>query len=130
AGGGSAVAVTQLDKAHGERSHEWPLIATDGHTLLFSVNANSADFDEEEVSLLTLGTGARETVRTGGDAVGFTDTRELLFVRDHSLMSASYDSTRHVLASGARELVTGVRRAPGGSTAGLSGSGTLAYVPS
>ena len=130
ASGGSPVAVTQLDTAHGERSHEWPLIAGDGHTLLFSVNAGSADIDEEEVSLLELGTGARQNVRTGGDAAGFTDARELLFVREHSLMSASYDATRHVLASEARELVARVRRGGGGSTVGLSGSGTLAYVPS
>jgi Tol biopolymer transport system component len=130
ASGGSAVAVTQLDKAHGERSHEWPLIAGDGRTLLFSVNASTnPDPEESEVSLLMLGTGARETVRTGGDAVGFTDARELLFVREHSLMSAPYDSTRHVLASGARELVARVRRNAGG-TVGLSRSGTLAYVPS
>jgi eukaryotic-like serine/threonine-protein kinase len=129
AGGGSAVAVTQLDKAHGERSHEWPLIAGDGHTLLFSVNAFSADLDEEGVSFLELGTGARQNVRTGGDAVGFTDARELLFVREHSLIGAPYDATRHVLSSEAREMVAGVRRAVGG-TVGLSSSGTLAYVPS
>jgi dipeptidyl aminopeptidase/acylaminoacyl peptidase len=121
--------VTQLDKAHGERSHEWPLIVEDGHTLLFSVNANTSGFDEEGVSLLTLGTGARQTVRTGGDAVGFTDGRELLFVRDYSLMSASYDSTHHALASEAREMVANVRRGSG-STAVLSSSGTLVYVPS
>ena len=129
ASGGSPVAVTRLDTARGERSHDWPLIAGDGHTMLFSVNASSADFDEEEVSLLTLGTGARGTVRTGGDAVGFTDARELLFVRDHSLMSAPYDATRHLLSPEAREMLAGVRRS-GGSMVGLSGSGTLAYVPS
>ena len=130
ASGGSPVAVTQLDKAHGERSHEWPVFSIDRRTLVFSVNANSADLDEEEVSLFELGTGARQTVRTGGDAVGFTDARELLFVREHSLMSAPYDATRHVLSPEAREMVAGVRRAGAGSTVGLSGSGTLAYVPS
>jgi eukaryotic-like serine/threonine-protein kinase len=130
ASGGSAAAVTQLDKAHGERSHECPLITGDGRTLLFSVNAsNMPDPDKTEVSLLMLGTGARETVRTGGDAVGFMDAHELMFVREHSLMSAPYDATRHVLASGARELVARVRQNAGG-TVGLSSSGTLAYVPS
>jgi Tol biopolymer transport system component len=129
AGGGSAVAVTQLDKAHGERSHEWPVFSIDGRMLVFSVNAFGSDLGEEEVSLLELGTGARETVRTGGDPVGFTDARELLFVREHSLMSASYDATRHVLSPEAGEMVAGVRRNTG-STVGLSGSGTLAYMPS
>ena len=57
------MAVTQLDTARGERSHEWPVFSIDGRTLVFSVNATSADFDEEEVSLLTLGTGTRGTVR-------------------------------------------------------------------
>jgi eukaryotic-like serine/threonine-protein kinase len=129
ASGGSPVAVTQLDKAHGERSHEWPVFSIDGRTLVFSVNGNSAGLDEEEVTLFELGTGARETVRTGGDAVGFTDARELPFVREHSLMSAPHHATRHVLLAEAREMVAGVRRRAG-STVGLSGSGTLAYVPS
>ena len=122
--------MTQLDKAHGEHSHEWPVFSIDGRTLLFSVNTNIADLDDEKVSLLDLGTSVRQTVRTGGSAVGFTDTRELLFVREHSLMSAPYDSTRHVIASGDRELVAGVMRGGGGSTVSLSSSGTLAYVPS
>src|SRR6185295_4600952 len=95
AGGGPTVAVTQLDKAHRERSHEWPVFSIDGRTLAFSVNANSADLDDEKISLLDLGTVVPHTVRTGGDAVGFTNTRELLFVREHSLMSAPYDATRH-----------------------------------
>ena len=129
AGGGIAVPVTQLDKARGEQSHEWPVFSIDGRTLVFSVNAFSADLDEEEVSLFNIGTGARQNVRTGGDAVGFTDARDLLFVRDHSLMSAPYDATRHVLSPEARKMVAGVRRASG-STVALSGSGTLAYVPS
>jgi len=130
AGGGNPVAVTQLDKAHGERSHEWPVFSLDGRTLLFSVNTNSADLGEEEISLLDLGTGARQNVRTGGDAVGLTDTHELIFVREHSLMGETYDSIRHALPSGDRELVAGVLRGTGGSTAALSISGTLAYVPS
>jgi eukaryotic-like serine/threonine-protein kinase len=130
AGGGNPVAVTHLDKAHGERSHEWPVFSLDGRTLLFSVNTNSADLGEEEISLLDLGTGARQNVRTGGDAVGLTDTHELMLVREHSLMGATYDSIRHALPSGDRELVAGVLRGTGGSTAALSISGTLAYVPS
>jgi hypothetical protein len=96
---------------------------------LFSVNAGSAEFDEEEVSLLNLQTGTRENVTTGGDTVAFTDNGELLFVRARSLMSASYDATRHVLASEAVAMISGVRR-DSGSTASVSSSGTLAYVPS
>jgi hypothetical protein len=34
---------------------------------------------EEDFIRTELGTGARQNVRTGGDAVGFTDARELLF---------------------------------------------------
>ena len=44
-------------------------------------------------------------------------------------MSAPYDATRHVLASAAVEMIAGVRR-DAGSTASVSRSGTLAYVPS
>ena len=106
------------------------MFSIDGRTLVFSVNDNSADLDDEKVSFLDLATGTRQNVRTGGDAVGFTKTRELVFVREHSLMSAPYDSTRHVLPSGERELVPGVMRGTGGSTVGLSSSGTLTYIPS
>jgi cytosine/adenosine deaminase-related metal-dependent hydrolase len=45
--------------------------------------------------------------------VGLTGARELLFVREHSLMSAPYDATRHLLSPEAREMGAGVRRGAG-----------------
>ena len=47
-GGSPAVAITTLDSARGELSHEWPVISSDGATLVFTVNANTADLDRRE----------------------------------------------------------------------------------
>ena len=121
-GGASPVQVTTLDPALGERSHEWPVFADAGWTLLFSVNTNTAGLDEEEVSVLTLSTNVRTTVRTGGSAIGFTDGRELLFVRRRSVVGARYDAGR--LAS--PELFD---PASAQDRAAVSLNGTLAYVP-
>jgi Tol biopolymer transport system component len=128
AGGDAAVEVTTLDKARGELSHEWPTLSADGRTLLFSVNAVTADFDKEDVSLLNIQSGARDTVRTGGDAVALIDNGGLLFVREHSLMIATLGATRDAIAQ-ASEIVPGVSNTVGGYGAVLSFTGTLAYVP-
>ena len=92
--GDAAVAVTTLDAAGGEHSHEWPVFSADGGTLLFTVNANAAELDEAAVSFVTLASQARQTVRTGGSAFGLTNGRELLFVRRGSAMGAQYRDGR------------------------------------
>jgi eukaryotic-like serine/threonine-protein kinase len=121
-GGAPPVQVTTLDAARGERSHEWPVFADAGRTLLFSVNSNTAGLDEEEVSVLPLSTNVRTTVRTGGSAFGFTDRRELLFVRRRSVVGARYDDGR--LSS--PELLD---PAAADGRAAVSSNGTFAYVP-
>ena len=120
-GGSAAVQVTTIDSARGERSHEWPVIVDDGRTLVFSVNSNAAQLDEELASLVNLTTGERRTVRTGGTAFGLTDRGELLFVRVGSVLGARYDGDR--LASPER-FESAAAEQPS-----LSSTGTLAYVP-
>jgi eukaryotic-like serine/threonine-protein kinase len=117
-----AVQVTTLDTARGERSHEWPIFSRDGGTVIFSVNANAAELDEEAVSIITLATNVRHTMRTGGSAFALTDLADLKFVRRGSLMSARYKDGRlaspDVLDSAAVD-----------ARVALSPTGTLAYVP-
>ena len=120
-GGSAPVQVTTIDSARGERSHEWPVIVDDGRTLVFSVNSNAAQLDEESASLVNLTTGERRTVRTGGTAFGLTDRGELLFVRVGSVLGARYDDGR--LASPER-FESAAAEQPS-----LSSTGTLAYVP-
>jgi len=116
-----AVQVTTLDTASGERSHEWPVIVDAGRTLLFAVNANGSDL-EQVTSLVDLSTNVRTTVRAGGSPFGFADGRELLLVRDRSLVGARYEAGR--LA--APELLDGASAI---DNPALSSTGTLAYVP-
>jgi serine/threonine protein kinase/Tol biopolymer transport system component len=127
AGGDSApVAVTTLDAERGERSHEWPLFSADGRTLIFTVNSNGSDIDEETVSFVTLATNTRDTVRTGGAAFALTDGGELQFLRMRSLMGATYGDGR--LA--APELLESAVAVTDPSVVSLSPNWTLAYVPS
>ncbi len=121
-GGAPPAQVTTLDAARGERSHEWPVFADAGRTLLFSVNANTAALDEESVSLLTLSTNVRTTLRAGGTAFGFAEGRELLFVRARSVVGARYEEGR----LGSPELLNSDAADNG---AVLSSNGTFAYVP-
>jgi WD40 repeat protein len=128
AGGSSPVQVTTLDSSLGELSHEWPIWSEDRNTLVFTVAAN-ADYDEAQISFLTLSNGARETIRMSGEAFALTNRRELLFVRKRSVMSGLYD--RGAVAS--PEIVktpSGVSELDGRAMIGLSRSGTLVYVPS
>ncbi len=121
-GGSPAVQITTLDSARSERSHEWPTTADEGRTLIFSVNANGADVDEETVSVLTLATNARHTVRTGGTAFVLTDRGELLYVRMGSLMSARY-------GDGRLDAPTILEPAAASERVAFSPNGTLVFVP-
>jgi len=124
-GDSPAVAVTTLDTARGERSHEWPVLSADGGSLIFTVNSNGALFDEQTVSILTLATNARQTVRSGGTAFALTDRGELRFLRMRSLMGAYYTDGRlgasELLDPDAAVVDIGIAMSP---------NGTLAYVPS
>jgi Tol biopolymer transport system component len=121
-GGSPPVQVTTLDPARGERSHEWPLIADDGRTLIFSINANGADIDEETTSILTLATNARHTVRTGGTAFALIDGEDLLYVRMGSLMSARF-------SDGRLESPSLLEPASSNERVVVSPAGTLAFIP-
>ncbi len=125
-GDSPAVAVTTLDPARGERSHEYPFFSTDGRTLIFTVNSNGSLFDEETVSIVTLATNAHQTVRTGGAAFALTDRGELRFLRMRSLMGAPYTDGR----LGSSELLDPSAAVAGPSMIAMSSNGTLAYVPS
>jgi Tol biopolymer transport system component len=122
-GGSPAAVITTLDSARGELSHEWPLISSDGATLVFTVNANTADLDQESVSFVTLATNTRETLRAGGGALALSGDGELLLVRRRSAMAARY--TGGWLS--APELLDAAAAI---DIAALSPGGTLAYVPS
>ena len=125
-GGSAAAVVTTLDAARGERSHEWPLFSADGRTLIFTVNSNGSDIDEETVSFVTLATNTRQMVRTGGAAFALTDDGELQFLRLRSLMGAAYRDGRLATA----ELLESAVAVTDPSVVSLSSNGTLAYVPS
>jgi eukaryotic-like serine/threonine-protein kinase len=118
-------------RCRGRRALEWPVFSADGGTLLFTVNSNSADFDAAAVSLLTLTTNDRQTVRTGGGVFALTVRGELLFVRRRAAMGAQYADGRlsppELLQVGAA-----IKASSGGNggVVGLSPSGTLAFVPS
>jgi serine/threonine-protein kinase len=125
-GDSPAVAVTTLDTARGERSHEWPILTADGRTLIFTVNSNAALFDEQTVAFVTLATKTRQTVRTGGAAFAMTDRGELLFVREGALMGAPYVDGR----LGSSELRDPSVAVQASLSIAMSPNRTLAYVPS
>lgn len=116
-----AAQVTTLDAARNERSHEWPVVVDAGRTLLFAVNANGNDL-EELTSFLDLSTHVRRTVRAGASPFGFSDSGDLLLVRDRSLVAAAYRDGR--LAP--PELLDAASAV---DYPALSSTGTLAYVP-
>jgi YD repeat-containing protein len=121
-GGSAATQVTTLDSARGEISHEWPILTDDGRRLVFTSNANGGGFDRQTVSVLTLATNDRQTVRTGGNAFALTGQDDLLYVRMGALMRGRYagdrlDSPVLLEAPSANEHVV------------MSPTGALAFVP-
>jgi serine/threonine-protein kinase len=130
AAGGKASEVTRLDATRGEISHRWPEIVPDGKTLLYSALTGPGN-DERAIVAMTLATGERRVLLSGGDAPRYLSPGYLAYSREGSFLAASWNPSQ---AQPAATPVT-LRELPstsneGGATFAASSSGTLAYLTS
>ena len=63
--GGAVTAVTELDKADGEKSHRWPEILPGGKALVYAA-LTGRSWDEAQIVLKRLDTGERRVLIRGG----------------------------------------------------------------
>jgi len=127
ASGGTPVAVTTLDAAHGETNHVWPLFLPDGRHFLYNRNVDPGDLgiyaddlsapDHKRSRLLP------NLLTTMGYGSGY-----LLYAEDRVLYAQPLDANR-LEATGERiRVVDGVDQVgPGAAAFSVSPNGVLAY---
>ena len=140
ASGGEPEPLTELDQEAGEVSHRLPRVLPDGKTVLFTVlrdEDSAVDWSRAQIAVYSLETGERKSLIEGGSDGRYVPTGHLVFMREATLMAASFDlgdlevtgpsipvleGVSHAIYSGATIWETGV-----GQFA-FSASGSLAYI--
>ena len=130
AAGGPTVSLTTL--ADGEISHEWPQMLPGNRHLLFGVR-RGVGLDDLDTQVLTIATGERRTVLTGGSRAMFVSTGHLVYPSAARLLAVEFDPATLQVRGAARQILEGVAVAPltaGTDAAALfnvSETGTLVY---
>ena len=131
--GGPVTAVTELDKADGEKSHRWPELLPGGQALIYAA-LTGRSWDEAQIVLKRLDTGERRVLIRGGTTPRFAPTGHLgylVYGRAQSLFAVPFDLTRLAVTGQPVETARGVYIETSGAVgAAFAASGLLVYVPS
>lgn len=127
--GGTCKPIITLEK--GQRVHG-PQLLPDGRTVLVTL-AQGADWDEAQIVVQSLDTGARRTLIRGTDA-RYLRTGHLVYVLRDTVQAVPFDAASLTVTGAPVLLLEGVRRYRGvfGSAAqfAVSSNGILAYLES
>ncbi len=134
AAGGKPEPLTRLTPGSDERSHRWPSFLPGGQAVLFMTQRTGQDYDDADVEVVSLGTGARKVVLHGGSYPRFAPGGWLLFARENVLFAAPFDLAGLEVTGPARPVIPGVlastgdqESADGSAQYDLSASGILLY---
>jgi len=125
--GGMSEPVTTLDRDKGEVSHRWPQALPGGRAILYTV-WRGPGWDEMELQVLRLDTGARDVVVEGGSTGRYVPSGHLVYGRAGQLTAVPFDLAR-LATTGAPVLLGIEARENEGSYYTVSDGGVLAYVP-
>jgi Protein kinase domain/WD40-like Beta Propeller Repeat len=87
--GGEPQPLTQLRA--GESTHRWPQVLPGGQAVLFTSNNSLSNYENAKIEVLTLKTGERRTVQTGGYFGRYLPSGHLIFVHEGVLFAVSMD---------------------------------------
>ena len=128
--GGAVTAVTELDKADGEKSHRWPALLPGGKALIYAA-LTGRSWDEAQIVLKRLDTGERRVLIRGGTSPHYAPTGHLVYGRAQSLFAVPFDLERLAVTGQPVETARDVYiETSGAADAAFASSGLLVYVPS
>ena len=114
-----------------------PQLLPDGDSVLFSVATvvgSTKRWDDAQIVVQSLSTGARTVVVQGGSDARYVPTGHLIYAREESLFAVAFDAATRAISGSAVPVVQGLARAPdpAATTAtanySVSNTGTLVYV--
>jgi serine/threonine-protein kinase len=128
-GGGDARMLTTPDATKSELGHWWPQILPDGDHVLFT--AYRTPLDRATIEVLTISTGERRVLLTGGVYGLYVPTGHLLFVVGETIRAVPFDLESLAVTGTALAVVEDVAMnlTDGAAAFDVSETGTLAYLP-
>ena len=123
---------TPIGKAtEGEVAQRWPQVLPGGKAVLYSSNTATIGWDAGTLMAQPLGGGEPKLLLRGGFHGRYVRSGHLLYIRDGTLFSVSFDPERLELRGSPSPVVEGVLAAAntGGAQFSVADSGTLLYVP-
>jgi serine/threonine-protein kinase len=128
-GGGDARELTTADTSKGELGHWWPQILPDGDHVLFT--AYRTPIERATIEVLSISTGARKVLVTGGVYGLYVPTGHLLYGVGETVRAVPFDLERLAVTGTAVPVVDSVAMNPsdGAAAFDVSDNGTLAYLP-
>ena len=128
-GGGDERMLTTPDTARGELGHWWPQILPDGDHVLFT--AYRTPIERATIEVLSISSGKRQVVFTGGVFGFYVPTGHLLYAVGETIRAVPFDLGRLAVTGAALPVVDSVAMNPtdGAAAFDVSENGTLAYLP-
>jgi serine/threonine-protein kinase len=128
-GGGDERMLTAPDTAKGELGHWWPQILPDGDHVIFT--AYRTPIDRATIEVLTISSGKRKVLFTGGVSGLYVPAGYLLYAAGEAIRAIPFDLKRLEVTGVARPVVDSVAMNPtdGAAAFDVSENGTLAYMP-
>jgi len=132
ADGGPTRPVTKL--ADGELSQRWPQVLPGGAILFTGRSPSLNSYENADIGVVTLKTGARKTLWRGGYFGRYLPTRgdrgHLVYLHEGALFAVPFDPKRLVLEGTPAPVVEGIASDPtsGGGQFDFSANGTLVYM--
>jgi serine/threonine-protein kinase len=114
------------EQAHG------PQMLLDGAALLFTlakVSDGPTRWDNAQIVVQTMSSGARKTLIAGGTDARYLPTGHLVYAVGGIVFAVPFDPVRQAVTGGAVPILEGVKRTTGVAQFAISGTGSLLYVP-
>jgi len=121
--------LTAPDSRKSELGHWWPQILPDGDHVLFT--AYRTPLDTATIEVLTISSGERKVLLTGGVYGLYVPTGHLLFVVGETIRAVPFDLKSFAVTGTPRAVVDDVAMnlTDGAAAFDVSETGTLAYLP-
>jgi serine/threonine-protein kinase len=128
-GGGDARELTKPDTTKAELGHWWPQILPDGDRVIFT--AYRTPIESATIEVLTISSGERKVLLTGGVYGFYVPTGHLLYAVGETIRAVRFDLDRLAVEGDALPVVEDVAMnlTDGAAAFDVSENGTLAYLP-
>ena len=129
--GGTPTFITQPNTSKKEWAHRWPQMLPGSEAVLFTVYSAGRDYDDSEIDVVSLKSGLRKTIYSGGMYARYLPGGHLIFIHQQTLFAAPFDLKRLELSGAPRPVVESVRNgADNGADFDCSANGTCVYLSS